>query len=96
MTVALYAAGLDPGIGMFHVDVEGRSSLSRPGDSRAARAASEASRLGIEIVSPPYSARPGQTVSSNFGISMNSNQSSATQVSVTIQLTLQDASRNQI
>jgi hypothetical protein len=29
MTVALYAAaGLDPGIGMFHVDVEGRASLS--------------------------------------------------------------------
>jgi CRISPR-associated endonuclease Cas1 len=28
MTIALLAAGLDPGIGMFHVDVEGRSSLA--------------------------------------------------------------------
>lgn len=28
MTIALHAVGLDPGIGMFHVDVEGRSSLA--------------------------------------------------------------------
>jgi CRISPR-associated endonuclease Cas1 len=28
MTVALLAAGLDPGIGMFHVDMDGRSSLA--------------------------------------------------------------------
>jgi CRISPR-associated endonuclease Cas1 len=28
MTVALLAAGLDPGIGMFHVDIDGRSSLA--------------------------------------------------------------------
>jgi hypothetical protein len=28
MTVALLAAGLDPGIGMFHADIDGRSSLS--------------------------------------------------------------------
>jgi CRISPR-associated endonuclease Cas1 len=28
MTVALHAAGLDPGIGMFHVDMDGRSSLA--------------------------------------------------------------------
>jgi CRISPR-associated protein Cas1 len=28
MTVALLAAGLDPGIGMFHADVDGRSSLA--------------------------------------------------------------------
>jgi CRISPR-associated endonuclease Cas1 len=28
MTIALHAAGLDPGIGMFHVDIEGRSSLA--------------------------------------------------------------------
>jgi CRISPR-associated endonuclease Cas1 len=28
MTIALHAAGLDPGIGMFHVDTEGRSSLA--------------------------------------------------------------------
>src|SRR5205814_8332603 len=28
MTIALHAAGLDPGIGMFHVDVDGRSSLA--------------------------------------------------------------------
>jgi CRISPR/Cas system-associated endonuclease Cas1 len=28
MTIALHAVGLDPGIGMFHVDVEGRASLA--------------------------------------------------------------------
>src|SRR5438270_5764744 len=28
MTIALHAVGLDPGVGMFHVDVEGRSSLA--------------------------------------------------------------------
>jgi len=28
MSVALYAVGLDPGIGLFHVDVDGRSSLA--------------------------------------------------------------------
>ena len=28
MTVALLAAGLDPGIGMFHSDIDGRSSLA--------------------------------------------------------------------
>jgi hypothetical protein len=28
MTVALLAAGLDPGIGMFHADIDGRSSLA--------------------------------------------------------------------
>jgi CRISPR-associated protein Cas1 len=31
MTVALFAAGLDPGIGLFHADEDGRPSLALDG-----------------------------------------------------------------